>query len=125
MKTNYPAELIIYGRLELMVMKYCPLKKCLNYCKNCKNSKDKFYLEDKEKNRYPMLRENCITHILESKVIDKLENLSNYISYGVKTFRIELFDEDYNEVEKIIKKAKEKIKEKSKFNSNKKSLDIN
>ena len=125
MKTNYPAELIIYGRLELMVMKYCPLKKCLNYCKNCKNSKDKFYLEDKEKNRYPMIRENCITHILQSNVIDKLENLSNYISYGVKNFRIELFDEDYNEVEKIIKKAREKIKEKSKFNSNKKSLDIN
>ena len=29
------SEVIIYGRVELMVMKYCPLKKCLNYCNNC------------------------------------------------------------------------------------------
>ena len=110
MKTNYPTELIIYGRLELMVMKYCPLKKCLNYCKNCKNSKDKFYLEDKDKNRYPMIRENCITHILQDKPINKIENIKDYISYGIKNFRIELFDEDYNEVENLIQKVREEIK---------------
>lgn len=109
MKTNYPAELIIYGRLELMVMKYCPLKKCLNYCKNCKDSKDKFYLEDKEKNRYPMLRENCITHILHKNITNKIPNIYNYISYGIKNFRIELFNEDYNEVENLIKKVREEI----------------
>ncbi len=110
MKTNYPIELVIYGRLELMVMKYCPLKKCLNYCKNCKGSQDKFYLEDKEKNRYPMLRENCITHILHKNITNKIFNISNYISYGIKNFRIELFDEDYNEVENLIRKIREEIK---------------
>lgn len=102
MKSNYNVELIIYGRLELMLMKYCPLKECLNYCKKCKNSTDKFYLENNEKEKYPIIRNNCITHIMHSKNINKIEDIKEYYDLGINNFRIELFDEDYNETNKII-----------------------
>lgn len=102
-------EIIIYGRRELMVMKYCPLKECLNYCDLCKNSKDKFYLSDKFNNKYPLIRNNCITHILESKPCYKLDKLIDYINMGIKNYRLELFDEDSEKTEKLIKKFRETI----------------
>lgn len=95
-------EVIVYGRLELMVMKYCPLKECLKYCGNCKKGHT-YALEDRFGNRYPMVSSDCIMHILHAKVIDKLAYVSKYLAGGVSCFRIELFDEDRVEVEKIIK----------------------
>lgn len=109
MKENYPVELIIYGRLELMLMKYCPLKQCLNYCSNCKTSTDKFYLENNNKERYPIIRNNCITHIMHSKNINKIDNINTYIKMGIKHYRIELYEETSNEVSRIIKEIKSKI----------------
>lgn len=102
-------EMIVYGRLELMVMKYCPLKKCLNYCNSCKDSKDKFYLSDKFNNRYPMIRKNCLTHIMHHKVIDKIDNISSYKEMGIKYYRLELFDENISEVKKLIVRIKNNI----------------
>ena len=99
-------ELIIYGRLELMVMKYCPLKKCLNYCSSCKNSNDKFYLEDKLGNRYPMTRNNCITHIMHHEVLDKIDNINTYMDMGINNYRLELFDEDKYQVQALMDRFK-------------------
>ena len=95
-------ELIVYGRLELMIMKYCPLKKCLSYCSSCKNSNDKFYLEDKFNNRYPMIRSNCLTHIMHYEVLDKLDELSVYKDMGINCYRLELFDEDKYKLQELI-----------------------
>lgn len=95
-------ELIIYGRLELMVMKYCPLKKCLEFCNNCKSSNDKFYLEDKNCNRYPMFRNNCLTHIMHYNIMDKIDNINIYKDMGIKNYRLELFDEDKKELQELI-----------------------
>ena len=95
-------ELIIYGRLELMVMKYCPLKKCLNYCSSCNNSSDKFYLEDKYGNRCPIIRDKCITHIMHHDILDKLDDISRYKDMGIRNYRLELFDEDTYQVQELI-----------------------
>ena len=114
MKKNYPVELIIYGRLELMVMKYCPLKKCLNYCSKCKNHQDKFSLKDKTGKLYPMIREDCLTHIMANQNINKIDKIREFKKMGIHHYRLELFDEDYHEVNKIIKKLKEKMKESTK-----------
>ena len=95
-------ELIIYGRLELMVMKYCPLKKCLEFCNNCKSSNDKFYLEDKFNNRYPLTRNNCLTHIMHHNIMDKLDNINTYKDMGIKNYRLELFDEDKYQLQELI-----------------------
>ena len=109
MKYQDNVEMIVYGRLELMVMKYCPLKKCLNYCNSCKSGKDNFYLEDKFNNRYPMIRKNCLTHIMHHKVIDKIDNISSYKEMGVKYYRLELFDENISEVKRLIFRIKNNI----------------
>lgn len=106
MKKNYPVEMIIYGRMELMVMKYCPLKKCLNYCSQCNNSQDQFSLEDKFGNQYPLVRENCLTHILHCRNIDKIDNVEEYFNMGVRYYRLELFNENKKEVQELILRFK-------------------
>lgn len=112
MNNNYNVELIVYGRLELMLMKYCPLKQCLNYCEHCKKNNDLFYLENDNKERFPILRNNCITHIMHSKNINKIDNINDYLNMNINNFRLELFDEGYNEVNKLINEIKSKIGDK-------------
>ena len=107
MKNNYNVELIVYGRLELMVMKYCPLKKCLNYCGMCNNYSDSFSLEDRFGNRYPITRDNCLSHIMHYKNIDYIDDMVEYRDMGINNFRLELFDESYDEVLGCIKRVRD------------------
>ncbi len=101
---NDNVELLIYGRVELMITKYCPINLILHkdnsICNLC--YKNKYELEDTNGNRYPLLTENHLVHILDSKPIDLLDNLNSYISNGINNFRIELYDESEKEIEKII-----------------------
>lgn len=94
-------ELIVYGRLELMLTKSCPIKE-LKECP-CKKE-DKYLLEDINNNRYPIIHNNCLTHIMHYKNIDYLDNIDYYKNIGVRSYRLELFDEDYDETIKLIDK---------------------
>lgn len=101
----YNAEVILYGRIELMIMKYCPLNYLLNNahqkCSICKNN-NKYYLKDQKDNLYPILNEKDTTHILHYKNIDNIDNIKKYIENGITNFRIELYDEDEIQIIKII-----------------------
>ena len=92
--------IILYGKMELMITKYCPLKEILNNCNNCINDQNKYYLEDKDKNRYLLLRKNCLTHIMHYKNIK--EDIKKYLNIGITNFRIDLLDETEEELEKIL-----------------------
>lgn len=92
-------ELIVYGRLELMLTKSCPIKE-LGNCP-C-NKEDKYYLEDINKHRYPIIHNNCLTRIMHYKNINYLDNINYYKSIGIKSYRLELFDEDYKATIELI-----------------------
>lgn len=94
-------ELIIYGRLELMLTKSCPISEVLNSCP-CTTS-DKYHLEDINKNKYPIIHKNCLTHIMHYKNINHLDKLTYYKNIGIRSYRLELFDEDYEETIRLIK----------------------
>lgn len=94
-------ELIIYGNLELMLTKSCPISELLNSCPCTKN--DKYYLEDINKKRYRILHNNCLTHIMHHKNINYIDKLSYYKKIGIRSYRLELLDESYEETIKLIK----------------------
>ena len=98
-------ELIIYGRIELMLTKSCPISEILNNCPCTTN--DKYYLEDINKNIYPIIHSNCLTHIMHYKNIDYLDKISYYKELGIKSYRLELFDESYEETISLINKIGE------------------
>ena len=92
-------ELIIYGTIENMITKSCPIKE-LGICP-CKKE-DIYYLEDINKNRYRVLHNNCLTHIMHYKKINYIDNISYYKNLGIRSYRLELLDESYDEVIRLI-----------------------
>ena len=100
LSSKFNLEMIVYGKAELMIMKYCPLNKIINDGKKpCDICKNQYYLKDQDK-LYPIITNNCYTHILHYKSINLIDNIKNY--KNINTFRIELFDEDCNEIEELI-----------------------
>lgn len=96
-------EIIIYGTLELMVMNHCIIS-MNDKCPNCKQ--DKYYLKNKQNELFPIITKNCKTHIMHHKKIDLLDNLSELKEMGVTNFRLELFDENENQILNILNKVK-------------------
>ncbi len=96
-------EIIIYGTIENMLTKSCPIKE-LKMCP-CKKE-DIYFLEDINKNRYRILHNNCLTHIMHYKKINYIDNIDYYKNIGIRSFRLELLDENYDEVIKLINEIK-------------------
>jgi len=112
-ESNSNVEVLIYGNIELMIMKYCPLNTIVNkdkICRVCQND-NKYYLKDRNNKLY-RLENNKDTHstvILncnKTNLIDKIDELKKY---GVTNFRIEFLDETKEEVKEIIERVKKYI----------------
>lgn len=106
-------ELVIYGRIELMLMKYCPLNYLVNKDKICSLCiKDQYYLASGNKDdlkKYPIITDiiNHTTHILNHEITNKFDNIDFYKNLGIRNFRIELFDESEKKIDDILKNIEE------------------
>jgi len=100
------AEVLVYGRIELMLMKYCPLNKIVNkngVCNVCQNDK-KYKLEDRNGAKYPIVN-NSVTHsttILHHQVTNKIDLIQMFKGLGINNFRVEFYDETYEETKEIL-----------------------
>lgn len=102
---EYPnTDLIIYGHVNLMTLKYCPIKH-LGKCPGCKDNK--YTLKD-EFGTFPLLHKGCITHILNGTALNIIDNLHLYYDYANR-FRIQFTTESYEECINIIKNATYKL----------------
>jgi len=112
-KDHSKTELIIYGRIEVMVMKYCPINKFLNKekqpCNYCSNNKN-YYLQSKDFEKYPIITDINTTHILHHKPIDYIEEINKYLALGITNYRLELFGEKSEDIIRIFSKLKKVIK---------------
>lgn len=104
--TNNNIEIIVYGWLEAMTMKYCPVKTLTNKC-NCKDNT--YYLKNQNNNLYPIIQNNCLTTILNHKPINNIDKINYYKTLNIKHFRIDLYNESYEETKKIIKTIKQNL----------------
>lgn len=104
----FDVTLFVYGRVELMVSKYCPMNMIINdnelKCSLC--DYNKYAFKDSNDNIYPIVNEKHLTHILDSKNVDLLDFISSYIEWGLTSFRIDLYDEKENDIENIINKIR-------------------
>ncbi len=101
-------EVLIYGRIELMLLKYCPLNLLVNkdsVCHVCSNG-HKYYLVDRNGYEYPIISDlpEHVTHILDNKITNKIDNLNEYVSHGINYFRIELLDETEEEIKDLLER---------------------
>ncbi|MBN2878914.1 MAG: U32 family peptidase [Clostridia bacterium] len=101
---EYPnAEVLIYGRVQLMAMKHCIIEGNFE-CGRCKTSE--FYIEDIKGNKFPVVAgENCGNIIYSKEQLDNTEDIDYYESCGINSVRIDFFDESPDEVALIMKKV--------------------
>lgn len=96
-------EVIIYGRLEIMVMNHC-LIKSNDKCPNCKNNK--YYLKNTKNQQFPIISKNCQSHILNHEKVNNIDKIKYLKEKGIKNFRLEFYDENKEEILNIINKVK-------------------
>jgi len=98
-------EIILYGHIEAMITKYCPLslalKKKEGSCNVCRNGKI-YSLRDRNGAIYPMIQSNEFTHIFYHTPIER--ELKEYRLFGVTHFRFEFLNETKDEILSIVKK---------------------
>ncbi len=100
-------ELYIYGKPQVMLMKYCPINRYLNKEKNCFLCKEKdfYYLKDRENNLYRMLLnplENHLTQLFYHKNLNFISDIPYYQNLGICNFRLEFLEETAIDVESIL-----------------------
>jgi len=105
-KGSVNTEVLVYGREELMLMKYCPLKKLVNHdkvCHACQNG-NRYEFEDRNKAKYPIV---CNLHLHSSKILNyevtnRINELKELQQIGINNFRVEFYDESYEESKKVL-----------------------
>lgn len=100
-------ELIVYGRIELMITKSCILKETIKRCP-C-SLEDEYFLVDQNEKKYPIIHDKCLMHIMHYKNINYLDKIEYFKKIGVKSYRLELFDESYEEVIALINRIRNDI----------------
>lgn len=109
-KTEYNTEIVVYGKLELMITKYCILNMLINKdnkkCNICKD--DNYSLMDERGRIYNIKNENCINIIYDYKNIDLSDSLYK-IRKKVNNIRLNFLDENQDQVIEIIKKFRGNI----------------
>jgi putative protease len=99
-------EVIVYGRIEAMISEYCPLStyinKDVNTCSVCGNLK-KYYLRDRFHNDYVLSFDNCMMTIYDYKKRNLLNDVVQLTKIGIKNFRYNFVDEDYDECCRVIR----------------------
>lgn len=103
-KSKPNLDILVYGRVELMVLKHCFLNMFINNdhdCKVCKNKKQ-YYLKDRNNFLFPIINKNCNSYILNYKNINLINNINYYKKIGINNFTINLFNESIEEIDKIL-----------------------
>ena len=99
-----PLVEIVYGKMNLMTTKYCPLKR-YGECGKCKENT--YSLKD-DFGEFEIYHDNCITHIINKKPLNLIDDLDEIRKY-VKTIRLDFTTESYDETIKIIEMYNKKI----------------
>lgn len=106
-------EVVVYGYPELMITKYCILKHTVNKDEKCHACMDsfKYYLMDRNGEKYRILTdyEIHLSHIMNYKAIDRIDEMEEYNRAKVNNYRIELLDENYQDTLNIIRRVKNNI----------------
>ena len=104
--TSMSKELIVYGKVPIVNMNYCLLgetNKCYPQCKAKCSNNCTYYLKDRLNMKYKILPDNIqtVTTIFDCKTSTK-----NPSSYPINNIRIDILDENINEILNILNTTK-------------------
>ena len=99
-------EMVIYGRLDLMISKYCPIAKSTGinrtHCNLC--LENQYFLKDRSGALFPLLNDGfCNIRLLHSKPVFLLDYLSFLKRAGITRFRFDFTTETGEDTSAILK----------------------
>ena len=108
--SSLPKELIVYGNIPVMTTNYCLFGKSNKCYKNCKHqclTDSKFYLKDRLGMGFRFIPDNSqtITTIFNSKTTS-----IQYKDFNIDFARIDILDENIDEINKIIDNVKNDVR---------------
>ena len=95
-------ELIVYGNIPVMTMNYCVLgksNKCYNECKKLCTSSNKYFLKDRMGFLFRVIPDNLQTI---STIYNTKTTSINFESFNTDFVRIDILDENINDINNII-----------------------
>lgn len=98
-------ETFIFGKLELMVLKHCIINENLstnNKCNICSNNK-KYYLEDRNKEKYQIITRKCKNILMHYKTINRIKEFKNSKITNYYISLIGIDNEEKNMIKVFIK----------------------
>lgn len=109
-------EAVVYGRLPVMTMEYCPLQQleeCNHQCHRCLKAPYQYHwgLKDQKQMTFPYGKD-CWgrTIILNSQVLHMIDRLEEFTKMGIGILRIEFTDEGPVEIAETIKMYHNQVK---------------
>ena len=109
---NIPGlELVVYGAVDLMVSKYCPIAKTFKTKQNCHLCEmNQYYLKDRMGLKFPLINDgNCNIRILNQKPLNLIEYAKELFEKGI-SIRLNFTTENEEEVENLINAFKLSLK---------------
>ena len=103
-------ELVIYGKPEVMISKYCVINTYLGNgektnCNLCKS--DNYYLADRFDNKYRLKPSyDCLMRISNYKDIDKIDEVNELKEIGITSYRLIFTDEKVDEIKSVLSRLK-------------------
>lgn len=120
--SGFTVEVLVYGRIPLMISEYCPVGSVMGgFCKNKKCSREcmdkDFKLRDRKNMEFPVLcdRIDCRSMIFNSNVLLLTDNIDKIKASGVDMLRLNFADENPNEVMDIVDMHKKLITDGPKY----------
>lgn len=95
-------EVVIYGKPEVMVSKYCLLNTYLSKDNKCNICQDDYYLVDSKNNKYDIRTENCTFKLLNPNRINLISDMTELQDVGINNFKIVLDNETEEEIKNIL-----------------------
>lgn len=99
-------ELIVYGKIPVMTMNYCVLgksNKCYKECKKLCTSYSQYFLKDRMGFFFRVIPDNLQTI---STIYNSKTTSINFDNFNVQFVRIDILDEDIDEINSIIQTVK-------------------
>jgi len=114
-KSQLPLQVLLYGKVELMVSEYCAIgstfgercssKNCNGACKN-----ENFILKDRMGEEFTLKTDKfCRSYVYNGVPNNLIPNLNELKSINIKSFRVDFIDEDYNETKRILQAIRNEI----------------
>ncbi len=103
---NVQLEVIVYGKVDAMISKYCPITKSMNVNKlDCGLCEHSDYALKNQEGSFELKRDfECNMRVLNHKPINKIKDINVLKKYNISSFRVMFTSETEDEIVSVLKK---------------------